>query len=123
VDYIFEKQWRAVLNFVEETVDQPVDLQAVLFLIGVQELGQGLRKFKKDEKVELMHVALCSLLEPYGFYKFVGKDEDGWPHFTKNHSLPPLEPSEQDLMVKRSIIEYFEANIPDVFTENSSEKN
>ena len=47
-----------------------LDLDAIIYLIGVQELGKFNRKFKKDEKLNLMHIAICRLLEPYGYYEF-----------------------------------------------------
>ncbi len=110
MDFEFEQKWKSMLTEVERFAGQPVDLQAVLFLVGVQELGHGNRKFKKDEKVALMHIALCTLLEPEGFYSFLGLDEDGWPHFERTNKLPHLNPGEQELLVKRALIKYFEAN-------------
>src|SRR5690606_39403150 len=60
---------------------EELDLDAIIFLVGVQELGMGFRKFKKDEKVNLMHIAICRVLEPYGYYEYEGRDADGWPHY------------------------------------------
>ena len=48
----------------------PLELDGIIYLVGVQELGNFHRKFKKDEKVNLMHIAICRLLEPYGYYDF-----------------------------------------------------
>jgi hypothetical protein len=111
VDYEFEKAWKSTLGFLDKRFDQPIDLQAALFLIGVQELGQGPRKYKKDEKVQLMHVAICTLLQHYGYYEFIGRDDDGWPHFKRNESLPHLQPAEQELMVKKAIVKYFKDDV------------
>jgi hypothetical protein len=107
MDYVFEKSWKDTLEKVGNDFGEELDLQALLFLIGVQELGQGYRKFKKDEKVEVMHVAICTLLEPSGFYEFVGRDEDGWPHFKRTNKLPHLGSKQQELLIKSAIIEYF----------------
>jgi len=85
-----------------------LDVTAILFLIGVQESGQGPKKFKKDEKLDLMHIALCKVLEPFGFYEFEGYDEQGWPHFKLLEELPPLKPGEQSYLVKQGIVHYFE---------------
>jgi hypothetical protein len=109
MDVQFEMEWQAVVKRVEAQFGEDVDLQAILYLIGVQELGSGFKTFKKDEKVDLMHVALCTLLEPYGYYIYDGVDSDGWPHFTRSQTLPPLEPREQELLVKRAIVQYFAA--------------
>jgi hypothetical protein len=85
-----------------------LNLDAIIYLIGVQELGQGQRKFKKDEKVNLMHIAICKLLEPYGYYEFDFFDEDGWPHYKTVNELPNLKPGEQSVLIKESIVSYFE---------------
>lgn len=87
-----------------------MDLDGIIFLIGVQELGQGFRKFKKDEKVNLMHIAICKLLEPYGYYKYEGVDPDGWPHYTNNEKLPNLKAGEQSILMKEAVLKYFDEN-------------
>lgn len=84
-----------------------LDLDAVIYLIGVQELGQFNRKFKKDEKVNLMHIAICRLLEPYGYYEFDFFDKDGWPHYNVKEELPSLKAGEQSVLMKGAIVEYF----------------
>ena len=84
-----------------------IDLEGVIYLIGIQELGFFDKKFKKDEKVNLMHIAICKLLEPYGYYKFEYVDKDGWPHYNLLTSLPQLKPGEQSVLMKEAIIDYF----------------
>lgn len=85
-----------------------LNIDGVIYLIGVQELGQGHRSFKKDEKVNLMHIAICKLLEPYGYYEFDFFDEEGWPHYKTLTELPVLKPGEQSVLMKEAIIGYFE---------------
>ena len=86
-----------------------LNLDGIIYLIGVQELGQGKRQFKKDEKVNLMHIAICKLLEPYGYYEFDFFDKDGWPHYRILTALPNLKPGEQTVLMKEAIIYYFDA--------------
>jgi len=83
------------------------DLEALIYLIGVQELGKGYQKFKKDDNVNLMHIAICKLLEPLGFYEFDFFDADGWPHYKVKEALPFLKPGEQSVMMKEAIVQYF----------------
>ena len=85
-----------------------LNLDSIIYLIGVQELGKGKRQFKKDEKVNLMHIAICKLLEPYGYYEFDFFDKDGWPHYKIVTDLPNLKPGEQAVLMKEAIIHYFE---------------
>jgi len=85
-----------------------INIDSIIYLIGVQELGQGLKTFKKDDKVNLMHIAICKLLEPYGYYEFDFFDDDGWPHYKTITELPSLKPGEQTVLMKEAIINYFE---------------
>ncbi len=85
----------------------PMDLDAIIYLVGVQEFGRFHRRFKKDEKINLMHIAICRLLEPFGYYEFDHFDPDGWPHYRLVESLPPLKAGEQAVLMKEAIVMYF----------------
>jgi len=84
-----------------------MELDAIIYLVGVQELGQIHNTFKKDEKLNLMHIAICRLLEPYGYYEFEYFDEDGWPHYAIKEELPALKAGEQSVLMKEAIVTYF----------------
>ena len=86
---------------------ETLDLDGIIYLIGVQELGQLHRRFKKDHKLDLMHIAICRLLEPYGYYEFEYYDDDGWPHYKTLEQLPPLKAGEQSVLMKEAIVNYF----------------
>lgn len=106
-DNDLQRQWRELISRLEKDFGEGLELETVLFLIGVQELGQGHRNFKKHEKVDLMHIAICRLLTPYGYYEFEGLDADGWPHYRPLAKLPKLNPSEQSRLMKEAAIGYF----------------
>ena len=76
-------------------------------MIGLQELGELDSKFKKDEKIDIMHIAICRLLEPLGYYKFTHFDDDGWPHYKTLSKLPNLKSGEQSILIKEAIVNYF----------------
>lgn len=103
-------KWEKLVKEISERFGggEELDLDAIIFLIGVQELGMGARRFKKDEKVNLMHIAICRVLEPFGYYKYEGRDPDGWPHYEVVEKLPALKPGEQSVLMKQAIIRYFE---------------
>lgn len=107
-----KEKWDKLVQFVSNQFGdgETLDLQAILFLIGIQELGKGYREFSKEEKMDLLHIAICKLLSNYGYYAFEGLDKDGWPHYTTNEKLPPLKPGEQTILMKEAAILYFEEN-------------
>ena len=84
------------------------DMEAILFLIGIQEFGNIKKKFSKEQKQDLMHVAVCSLLSQSGYYKLEGSDDDGWPHFLQLKELPAFEMIEQENFLKDHILLYFD---------------
>ncbi|HET6245544.1 MAG: hypothetical protein H0V01_03515 [Bacteroidetes bacterium] len=103
--------WEELLIKLEKQFGADLDLQSILFLIGVQELGKGYRKFTKDEKVDVMHVAICTLLEPFGYYEYEGLDSDGWPHWKRNEKLPALTPDQQTNLMQQAVVDYFKNQI------------
>jgi hypothetical protein len=110
MDHKTELQFQQLCTKLGDQFGGDMDINAVLFLIGVQELGKGYRKFSKDEKMNLIHIAICTILEPYGIYKFRETDPDGWPHFDKVQGLPPISVREQESLLKEASVNYFQAN-------------
>lgn len=102
----FEQAWKACVARYESLMNEPIDLQAILFLIGVNELGQGPKKLNKDQKIDVMHIAVCHLLAPYGYYEYTGIDKDGWPHYERQERLPKLAAKDQERLIKEAIINY-----------------
>lgn len=108
-DTQLKERWERLVQLLSDKFSQgeDLDLDAIIYLIGVQELGKVHTKYKKDEKLNLMHIAICRLLEPYGFYTFDYVDADGWPHYTVKEQLPPLKAGEQSVLMKEAIVNYF----------------
>ena len=85
------------------------DMNGILMIIGVQELGQGPQEFSKEQKQDLMHIAICTVLIPSGYYSLDGLDDEGWPHFTQLKPLPEFNLFEQENFLKDHILLYFES--------------
>ena len=82
-------------------------MNGVLLLIGVQELGQGPQEFSKEQKQDLMHIAICTILSASGYYAMAGHDEEGWPHFTQLKALPEHNTFQQEDFLKDHVLLYF----------------
>lgn len=108
-DIQLKERWEKLVAILSDKFSQgeDLDLDAIIYLIGVQELGKVHNQYKKDEKLNLMHIAICRLLEPYGFYTFDYVDKDGWPHYTVKEQLPSLRAGEQSVLMKEAIVQYF----------------
>lgn len=106
-DDLQQRWWALEARLVERFGKKP-DLETVLFLIGLQETGFIQEKISKEQKQDLMHVAVCTVLAPGGFYIREGKDEDGWPHFRQIKELPVMELRDQENFIKDHVLLYFQ---------------
>jgi len=108
-----EFEWLRVRNLVQKTFGKEVlpDLNAVLFLIGIQEQGRWKKKYTKEEKQDLLHKAMCKVLSFGGYYELEGIDEEGWPHWKNVKHLPNFDLKTQEDFIKTYIIEYFKKEI------------
>ena len=108
-DQKLKDRWENLVVFLSDKFSdrETLDVEGVLYLVGLQELGQVHRKMRKDDNVNLIHIGICSVLEPYGYYRFDYYDDAGWPHFELIEALPHLKPGEQNLLIKGAIVDYF----------------
>jgi hypothetical protein len=116
-----ERKWNALLEDLNDIIGKkPKDLNGVLFLIGVQELGKGNKNFSKEEKQDLLHIGICKVLSLSGYYQLEGLDKDGWPHWKLVKKLPHFDLLEQEKLLKTHVMEYFEKEYDWSFTDSSS---
>lgn len=102
-----EEKWAVLQSNITKNFGKKVDVNAALFLIGIQELGDGFSDFTKEQKQDLIHIANCKVLSFSGFYELQGLDEDGWPHWKITTDLPIMSLKEQEVFIKKHIIIYF----------------
>lgn len=102
-----EEEWKKLIEELTLKWDKKPNLQSLLFLIGHRELGAFRSKFTKEQKLDLIHVAVCTLLKHEGLYTFTGNDDEGWPHYELNQSIPYISPLDQEKLLKKQIVNYF----------------
>ena len=108
-DQKLKEDWERIVQILSTKFGEgeQLNLDGIIYLIGVQELGQGVKEYEKDEKINLMHIAICRLLEPFGYYEFDFFDNEGWPHYKVLEELPLLKTGEQTVLIKEAIVLYF----------------
>ncbi len=122
-DLDLERNWHALITYLESSIGKkPKDLNAVLFVIGMQELGMGAKRFSKEEKQDLMHIAICKVLSLSGYYELEGLDKEGWPHWKLIKKLPHFDLLEQEKLLKMHVLEYFEKEYDMLFNSGGELK-
>lgn len=110
-DWEVEFEWLKVRHTVKDAMGKSSlpDFQTILFLIGIQEFGhwQNVESFTKEQKQDLMHIAMCTILEPDGYFEFVGRDQDGWPHWKELKPFDVAGLKGQQELLQKNVIRYF----------------
>lgn len=101
--------WQLEAKLTERFGKKP-DLETILFLIGIQELGVIKRRFTKEQKQDLMHIAVCRVLAPSGYYELEKVDKDGWPHYRQLKPIANMNPVDQENFIKDHVLLYFDEN-------------
>lgn len=101
-------RWMNLEHKLVERFGKKPDLEAVLFLIGIQEFGNIKPKFTKEQKQDLIHVAVCSLLSQSGYFEYEKTDAEGWPHFKQLKAMPEMGLKEQEDFIKDHVLLYFQ---------------
>ena len=101
-----EEKWNNLITKLEKQFDDEMSLKGILYLIGIQELKFGIKRFDRQEKINVLHVATCKLLSYYGYYKFESIDKDGWPHYKEIKALKNLSEKDQEVLIKKAILRY-----------------
>ena len=109
-DIQLKERWESVVTILSNKFadGETLDLEGIIYLIGVQELGKKFMLLsKKDEKVNLMHRHLPFVRTFTVTTSFEYFDNDGWPHKVKEE-LPPLKKqANKVVLMKETIVGYF----------------
>ena len=103
-----QTRWWKLQGKLLERFGKKPDLESVLYLIGIQELALDNTEFSKEEKQDLMHIGICTVLSSSGYYILDGRDDDGWLHFTQLKELPEMDAIQQEIFIKDHVLLYFE---------------
>ena len=102
-----QERWAMLSAIIQRRFGKKPDLEGILFLVGVREIGSMPEDFTKEQKMDLMHVGLCAILAPGGYYKLSHLDQDGWPHWDQVQPLPHVDIFSQEVFLKSHIVDYF----------------
>ncbi len=101
-------QWKELEQKLADRFGMAMSMESILFLIGLRELGSGPRPFTKEEKVDLMHIAICRLFAQSGYYELSHVDQHGWPHWELLKPLPHTDMFSQVHLLRAHVLTYFE---------------
>ena len=102
------ENWNDLCKTLNDKFGIEVDINGVLFLVGIRERGLTIQKFSKEEKLNLIHLGSCTLYKEMGLVESAGEDKGGWPLF-RQKALAPVIPEERKLKTLQDCaIRYFQ---------------
>ena len=108
MDLDLQTRWKMLETRLQQQFGKEMTMESILFLIGLRELGSGPREFTKEEKVDLMHIAICRLLSQSGYYELSHLDQQSWPHWKLIKPLPSTDVFSQEHLLKEHVLAYFD---------------
>lgn len=78
------KTWEQLLTGLNRIYEIPKDLMSVLFIIGLQEMGSGFKKYSQAEKTEIIKTAHIKLLSREKYYLNISTDKSSLPIWIEN---------------------------------------
>lgn len=103
-----QTKWKNLLAQLKLKFGAELKVEAILLLIGIQEIGIHPIGLSKEQKTDLIHVGTCTILEDEGYYKRIGIDQEGWPKWELEKPIPYLDIFAQKTFLRDQIIKYFE---------------
>ncbi len=99
--------WNELCAWLGEMFNIEVDLNGVLFLVGIREKGLAFQNFTKEEKMNLIHLGSCVLYQEMGLTEQVGIDRDGWPVFVQRTVAPEIPEERKAKTLQDCALRYF----------------
>jgi hypothetical protein len=99
--------WSELCELLGHQFDIEVDLNGVLFLVGIRERGFAFRPFSKEEKLSLINLGSCTLYQEMGLTEKSGVDEEGWPIFKQKALAPVIPEGRKHKVLQECALRYF----------------
>jgi len=100
--------WTELCDHLGKQFNIDIDLNGVLYLIGIRERGLTLERFPKDVKMSLIHLGSCTLYQQMGWVDQTGIDEEGWPTFTQKALTQVIPEEKKHKVLQDCALRYFE---------------
>lgn len=101
------ENWDELCDYLADKFGIEVDLNVVLFLVGVRERGLIFQQFTKEEKLSLINLGSCVLFKEMGLVEERGIDSDGWPVFRQKSVVSGISEARKKKTLQECAVCYF----------------
>jgi hypothetical protein len=105
-----QQNWLIFESRLTERLGQKPDFDGILLFVGIKEACLPPKNFTETEKVNLMQMAVCTVLVPARYYELFWVEDSGWPHYNQLQRLPEMTASAKEEFLKPYILMWAEKN-------------
>ena len=98
-DINLQKRWLQLESALTERLGKKLTLEDILLFIGVREAGIPPKEFTEREKIELMQVAISTILVPAKYYELLWVEDTGWPHFKQLQPIKEMNAKDKEFFL------------------------
>ena len=109
-DNDLQQNWLQLESALTERLGEKLTPDDVLLFIGVREAGVPPKEFTEREKIELVQVAISTILVPAKYYELLWVEDTGWPHFKQLQPIKEMNAKDKEFFYKKYILLYAEKN-------------
>lgn len=103
-----QQRWLKLESKLTERLGNKPAMDDVLIFIGIRESGLPPKTFTEKEKIDLIQMAVCTILVPARYYEMMWVDDFGWPYFKEIQRLPAMTIEERAGFLKQYVVAYAE---------------
>jgi len=108
-DAALKARWDVLIVRLADRFQRTPDIEALLFLIGIQSVGRGYEpELPKERKQSLIMEGSYLAFETLGVYSRVGMERNGFWIWEKNFDLPKMSVEDQEKLLQIGILNYFD---------------
>lgn len=108
-----DRRWDALVDWLRQSYDRDITLEAILFLIGIQTRGRGFEPdLAREKKQDVIMEGTFSAFASLGVYERVGMEDDGaWIWERVAEPIPDLSVDDQEKLLKIAVLRYFQEEL------------
>ncbi len=111
-DGTLQERWALFQRWTLNRFGKKADVEGILFLVGIQELGKGfVPDLDKARKEQILLEGTYCVLETLGYYERIGMEGNGHWIWEQTNPLPSeLSKEAEEQMLRRAVLRYFDIN-------------
>jgi len=105
-----QQSWLTLETVLAQQLGKIPVMDDILIHIGIREAGLPPRQFTEIEKINLIQMAISTVLVLAGYYELFWVEDSGWPHYKQLQRVPEMSLPERNKFLQPFVMMYAKKN-------------